>query len=239
MKLEVEYTINEGLSLWDGRCGILLDYIFDNEVKAWSDMPDICRHRMETGTGEFGRNHFLLFTHAHCDHYSKAYVAEYCSIYTPRIYGLGVPESNLPVMRPEPGVAVLEVEGYRILMFQTKHQGNGPFAEVANSILCIGSGNDWYVSLGDSVLSRKLLTEMQFYGVTEPEAVFSNLYQIYPESQRNIVKAMNARHNYCIHFPFRQNDEFGICKQITRFIEKSDDPFLKKMMVPEPMSRIL
>ena len=27
MSLEVEYTINEGLSFWDGSSGILLDYI--------------------------------------------------------------------------------------------------------------------------------------------------------------------------------------------------------------------
>lgn len=239
MKLEVEYTVNEGLSLWDGSCGILLDYLFDNEVKAWSDMPDICRHRMGTRTREFGRNHILLFTHAHCDHYSQKYVTEYCENYTPRIYGPGIPESNLQVFSPEPGVSVLDVEGYRILMFKTRHQGNGPFAEITNSVLCIGSDDNWYVTLGDSILNRQLLEQMVFYGVAEPEAVFSNLYQIVPESQRAMIKALQAHHNFVIHYPFRQNDAYGIYRQVTRFIEKAKDPFLKTLIVPEPLSRIL
>ena len=77
MTLEVEYTINEGLSFWDGSNGILLDYVFDNTVTAWSDMPDLCRHRMRTKRREFARPHMLLFSHAHCDHYSRKYMQEY------------------------------------------------------------------------------------------------------------------------------------------------------------------
>ena len=239
MKLEVEYTVNEGLSFWNGSCGILLDYLFDDEVTAWSDMPDICRHRMITKTREFGRNHFLLFTHAHCDHYSRRYVKEYCETYPYRIYGIGVPESNLPVLRPESGVAVLELEGYKVLMFQTRHQGNGSYAEIENSVLCVGSGDDWYISCGDSILSRRLLEEMRFYGISEPEAVFVNMYQIFPESQRSILKAMNARRYFCIHHPFRQNDEFTTYRQTVRFIERTDDPFLKELILPEPLTRIV
>lgn len=239
MKLEVEYTINEGLSFWDGRCGILLDYIFDNAVTAWSDMPDLVRHRMHTKTREFGRNHFLVFSHGHSDHYSKKYLREYLEDYPARIFGTGIPESNLQAFSPEAGVQIMEQEGYRIVTVRTQHQGTGEQAAITNSLVCIGSGDSWYVQLGDSILTEQTLAQMQRYGVRQPEAVFVNLYQIVPAAQRRLIEQVEAKKVFCVHFPFRQNDEYGIYRQLVRFIEKAPDPFLKTMIIPEPMSRLL
>lgn len=239
MKLEVEYSINEGLSFWNGNCGILLDYIFDNEVTAWSDMPDICRHRMLTKSREFARNHFLLFSHGHCDHYSKAYMKEYLENYPARVFGIGIAESNLLVECPEPGVSLLELEGYRVVIIETAHQGTGTASEIQNSLVCIGSGNDWYVQLGDSILTDQILKQMSRYGVYRPEAMFVNLYQIVPQAQRRLLQQIGARNVFCVHYPFKQNDEYGIYRQLTSFITKAPDPFLKTMIVPMPMSRLM
>ncbi len=239
MRLEVEYTINEGLSFWDGNYGILLDYLFDNKVTAWSDMPDLCLHRMVTKTREFGRSHMLLFSHAHCDHYSAKYVRKYMEDYDAEIYGVGVPESNLPILSMGRGVGILEYAGYRIVLIRTKHQGTGAQAKIRNAMVCIGSGRDWYVQLGDSILSEETLELMAEYGVEPPRAVFCNLYQIVPQGQRKLIQQMNAEKVFCIHFPFRQNDEYGIYRQIIHFKEKAADPFLKRVIVPDPMSRLL
>ena len=238
MKLEVEYTINEGVSIWNGSCGALVDYLFFNDIHIWSGMPDVCRHRMLTRSREFGRDHILLFTHAHADHYSPVYIKEYKKLYEPRVFGLGIPESDLPAERPEEGVAVVRAGGYTVVMLETRHQGNGDFAQIRNSMLCIGSEGGWCVHCGDSILSRHVLEQMRDYGVEEPEAVFVNLYQIFPAAQRGIVQAMRAKRVYCVHYPFLQDDRYGIHHQNVSFLRDTDDPFLKTVVVPEPLSRL-
>ena len=148
-------------------------------------------------------------------------------------------ESNLPIRQTEPGSGIVEYAGYRIVVIRTAHQGTGEQADILNTIVCIGSGSDWYVQLWDSILTGATLETMRDYGVEEPRAVFANLYQIVPQSQRKMIELMGAENVFCIHYPFRQNDEYGIYRQIVRFIEKANDPFLDDMIVPDPMSRIL
>lgn len=239
MKPVVFYSINEGVFFWNGQHGVMVDYLFDNLVTAWSDMPDSTHRRMLERSGEFSREHTLLFTHSHPDHYSQKHVREYMQLYSSSIYGTGVPESNLIPVSLGPGEALLELPGCKVFIIQAEHQGRGDKFRVENSVLCVVVEGNWYLHLGDSVLDDALLTKLERCGMGIPEAVFANYYHIIPEDQRDFLKRLHARHTFGIHFPFEENDEYHIKLRLTKFLKNGFDPFLKEIVVPEPMSRIL
>lgn len=108
MKPVVFFSINEGLFLWNGHHGFLVDYLFDNHVAVWSDLPDSTRRRM------LFREHTLLFTHSHPDHYSRRHLREYLELYDSGVYGAGIPESNLSPGECGFGESLLELPGFQV-----------------------------------------------------------------------------------------------------------------------------
>ena len=238
MKPIVFYTINEGLFFWNGQHGLMLDYLFDNTVPAWSDLPDLTHQHMLGHAGEFSRNHTLLFTHSHPDHYSRRYTQEYTAQYISHIYGPGVPESTLTPRPLEPGVSTLRLPGYRVLILSTRHQG-GDEPPMGNTMLCLETEGSWYLHLGDSILTGELLQTLARYGVAAPEAIFSNYYHIVPKRQRELLIQLHGQHTFAIHFPFPEDDAYNIRHRLTRFLSNAREPFLQDVVMPESMSRIL
>lgn len=239
MKTVVFYSINAGLFLWNGQHGLLLDYLFDNQIAAWSDLPAPAHRRMLERSGEFSREHTLLFTHSHSDHYSRKYVQEYAQLYSARLYGFGIPESNLNSQCLESGVWLLELPGYRVLILETEHQGAAGPLKIENSLLCVETEDGWYVDCGDSVLNEAMLAKTDRWGVRDPVAAFVNYYHILPQKQREFLGHLQARRIFAIHFPFSENDTYNIKGRLKKLLSNSTDPILQQVLIPEPMRRIL
>ena len=116
MELQIYHSVNEGLYLWNGTSGLLIDGLHRGRKTGFSDTSEQYICMMRQGRSFFAKPNDLLFTHIHEDHYDQALVDEFQQRYPGRIvYAPGLDKDNIQdVLRKEVGnvfVHVLEDAG--------------------------------------------------------------------------------------------------------------------------------
>ena len=74
MKLQIYHGVNAELYIWNGKTGILVDFLHTKSPRGISDMPKRYIAMMEAGKYFFGQTSDVLLTHGHPDHYNEELV---------------------------------------------------------------------------------------------------------------------------------------------------------------------
>ena len=72
MELQIYHSVNEGLYLWNGTSGLLIDGLHRGREIGFSDTSEQYICMMRQGRSFFAKPNDLLFTHIHEDHYDPA-----------------------------------------------------------------------------------------------------------------------------------------------------------------------
>ena len=72
MELQIYHSVNEGLYLWNGTSGLLIDGLHRGREIGFSDTSEQYICMMRQGRSFFAKPNDLLFTHIHEDHYDQA-----------------------------------------------------------------------------------------------------------------------------------------------------------------------
>ena len=124
MELQIYHSVNEGLYLWNGTSGLLIDGLHRGRETGFSDTSEQYICMMRQGRSFFAKPNDLLFTHIHEDHYNQALVDEFQQRYPGRIvYAPGLDKDNIQPVVLEHGIARMQIEEYEVYAFTTVHDG--------------------------------------------------------------------------------------------------------------------
>ena len=188
MKLQIFHTVNAGLYIWNGMSGLLVDALHGGSSDGFSDTREEYLSLMRNRKSFFGQTNDVLLTHLHPDHYDAALTEEYLELYPDsRIYGPGLPASNVWAEESEPGIWRLSMRGYTIHAFRTLHDGKPYEGESHLSYLITSNGQNLWIS-GDAVFTSEDVERVnRIAGEREIDAAFVMVYQIGNRARQQIL----------------------------------------------------
>lgn len=225
--IDVYYTVNSGIYLWNGTHGLMIDYLFDGGI-GWSGMSEDCVERMRRDLGEFRHPHSLLFSHRHGDHFSAELARAHQEFYP-------AADCLIPDMHEAKPVQY-EAGGWTVLFFPAAHQGRENRREEAVYVICAHAEGQWFIHCSDAVLDEALCERMRAEGVGSPAAAFVNLYHL---AEPGILQKMKPGHMFCIHLPLEKDDIFGFRHQCEQLMQKNRDRLPGNISMAQPFSRLL
>ncbi|WMI81783.1 MBL fold metallo-hydrolase [Anaerotignum sp. MB30-C6] len=207
---------------------ILLDGLYKDLGKNFTDLPEWAWKLMKKGKGELGNVDYLLFSHSHYDHYYSPYFYEYMA--ANEVKGI-----CFPPMDDTPGLAaaqgdfadkkikldynneaILE-QGIKLKVFTTRHVDK-QFYHVKNQ--CFRLDLDG-VKLG-------FLSDVDYYeedfaqeeDFTADIAFVTPIFYNHPKGRRILRDIMKVKETIIYHLPSPEDDRFMYYKMAQRDVEK-------------------
>ena len=209
MELQIYHSVNEGLYLWNGKSGLLIDGLHRGKRTGFSDTPERYVRMMRQGTSFFAKPNDLLFTHMHEDHYDQAMVEEFLERYPGRIvYAPGLDKDNIQPVVLEHGIARMQMEDYEVYAFTTVHDGKA-YEQVPHCSYLIHGKNRWIWVSGDAILTPELADRIRTYtGQEKVWKSFVMVYQISSDSGKTFLKKLAPEQICLYHLPYPKDDEY-------------------------------
>lgn len=224
-KIKVTFLVNAAVLLEYNGTKLLVDGIYDEKGHCFSNLSAKQWKDLKEGNGDFSDIGYLLFTHAHGDHFSAERVAEYLEYQRPKaiflpwcdIEAFGAlrkkaEEKGIPcvlpdaalckrtIFRPEPDIAI------RVLW--TGHLDK-LYRDVVHFCYLLTCGEKNILLTADVDFTKESFAELQ--GIT-PDAVFVNPLMIQSKEGRRLLfgGALQAKTRIIYHIPFAGDDKMGI-----------------------------
>lgn len=208
MKLRIYHTVNEGLYLWNGRSGLLIDALHGGVSEGFSDMPEKYKKLMMEKKSFFRETNDLLFTHLHDDHYDAGLVELFAQLNpSSYFYGPGLDKNNVSVVKSDNHFDYMKMRDYQIYAFDTEHDGK-QYAGYPHRSYLIECGEERIWISGDALFSEKLADDVcrACDGKTIDRA-FVNVYQIGSRNNLNFLQAIAPKDIYLYHLPYPEDDK--------------------------------
>ncbi len=226
-KIKVTFLVNAAVLLEYDGVKLLLDGIYDKRGHCFSNLSAKQWEDLKKGSGDFSNIGYLLFTHAHGDHFSAERVAEYLDYQRPKAIFLpwcdtdafevlrkkaekkGIP-CVLPdaalckrtIFRPEPDVAI------RVLW--TGHLDK-LYQDVVHFCYLLTCGTKNILFTADVDFTKESFAELQGIAL---DAVFVNPLMMQSKEGRRLLfdGILQAKTQIVYHIPFAGEDKMGIRK---------------------------
>ncbi len=250
--LRVTLVANAGLLLEYGGVTLLLDGIYGREGHPFSTLSDEVWQRMLSGAHPFERIDYLLFTHAHPDHFSPEMTLEFLAHRSVRGAFLpdtrSVRESGLAEVLARGGTpAVLLSEAtdhaaYQIepevgvRAFRTLHLDK-EFARVRHFCYLVTFGKKRVLFTGDVDYVHE---EFRQLGSEPLRAAFvTPLFFNVLRTGRFFHGVLNADMICVYHVPFRQDDSMDMRPRLRRDLALWDEDHPPAAALTEPFERLM
>lgn len=209
MELQIYHSVNEGLYLWNGKSGLLIDGLHRGKETGFSDTPERYIRMMRQGKSFFAKPNDLLFTHMHEDHFDQELVDEFINRYPERIvYAPGLDRSKIQPVVLEQGIARMQIEEYEIYAFTTVHDGK-QYEQKPHCSYLIQWKNRWVWISGDAVLVPELADRIRTYtGQDGIWKAFVMVYQISSRSGKEFLKSLAPEQICLYHLPYPEDDKY-------------------------------
>ena len=212
MELQIYHSVNEGLYLWNGTSGLLIDGLHRGRGIGFSDTSEQYICMMRQGRSFFAKPNDLLFTHIHEDHYDQALVDEFQQRYPGRIvYAPGLDKDNIQPVVLEHGIARMQIEEYEVYAVTTVHDGK-IYEDEPHCSYLIRWKNRWIWVSGDAILVPELADRIRTYtGRDNVWKAFVMVYQISSESGKAFLKKLAPEQICLYHLPYPEDDRYHFC----------------------------
>lgn len=223
MNLQIYHTVNEGLYLWNGETGLLIDALHRGRGSGFSDTSDVYIRRMEQKKSFFQKPNDLLFTHTHGDHYDETLTDCFLKLYPGRhLFAPGLDRNNIQPVVLEEGVARMQMESYEIYVFTTEHDGLR-FADYPHCSYLIRWEDTWIWVSGDARLTPILAEKIARYTRGDKiEKVFVMVYQIAAKDGRDFLRKLSPKEIILYHLPYPEDDCYHFHKTAEQMCRKCE-----------------
>ncbi len=222
-KLVVTSLFNCGVLIKSQDATILVDGI-NKGSESFDGLSESAIHKLMNCEEPFGAVDYLLFTHDHKDHLDRDRLREY--IKKNGVRGIFVPNGS------DPPKGQLELGESTLTYFRTTHLE--PIAKPVDHcglLLEIG-GKKIYFS-GDSEFRTMEQTE-NLRGISV-DIAFYNPFHLNMPAGRDIMKSVNAKHNFIYHLPSMEKDQYAIRKRALSDFDKYREDLSGLKLILEPM----
>ncbi len=250
--LRVTLVANAGLLLEYGGVTLLLDGIYGREGHPFSNLSDETWRKLLDAERPFERIDYLLFTHAHPDHFSPAMTLEYLErrsvkgVFLPDTRGMRV--SGLPELLEKkeiPAVFLSEATdhaAYRIepeicvRAFRTLHLER-EFERVKHFCYLLDFGGKRVLFTADVDYVHEELSQA---GREPLRAAFVNPLFFNVLRTGKFFRGTLDTETVCVyHVPFRQDDSMGMRGRLERDLALWDEDRPPAVTLTEPFERLL
>ncbi len=222
----------------------------NRDTEYFAGLPQDIYDKLMNREEPFGDINYLLFTHDHKDHMDGERLAEYAAknkvkgIFLPRsddsrelglIEILSREDPRPPVIQPPFGAKEhweFEAGAGGLTYFATSHLAPVDRAVNHHALLLEMQGKRIYFS-GDSEF-RTPEQQENLYGV-DVDIAFFNPFHLNMSAGREIIKSVNARHNFIYHLPPEEKDQFSMRKQTVRDQKKYEKDLPKLKLILDTM----
>lgn len=241
--LRVTLVSNAGLLVEYGGTTLLLDGIYGKEGHPFSNLPPETWRKLTEGEPPFEKIDYLLFTHAHPDHFSPEMTKEYLG--KQRVKGVFLPDtrsvrkSGLPELLNErsiPAVFLSEqtdhasyrIEpGLTVRAFSTRHLDK-KFYSVHHFCYLISFGEKNILFTADVDYTAEDFSRIQHFSL---RAAFVNPLFYNDLRRRRFFHGTLEPEKWCIyHIPFSEDDGMHmrsvLAKEILSWPPEQQDPFI-------------
>lgn len=225
METNIFHSVNEGLYLWNGNTGILIDGIHSGQEIGFSPMPLELEHQMEQRSGLFAHLDGVLFTHLHSDHFdAKRLSVLRRQADPPEIYCSQLSDSMISEKLSDSNICHVKIGEADIFAKDTIHDGEA-FAQEAHQSFLIHMGKECFFIAGDALLVPQDADIFLSYANKSVDAVFLNIYHAMSEAAHEFLQKLQPRRVFLYHFPYPQDDAYGYY----RWAKQADRRFSKKL----------
>ena len=250
--LRVKLVANAGLLLEYQGTTMLVDGIFGSEAHAFSNFSPEVWQQMLRGEPPFQKIDYLLFTHAHTDHFSPEMTLTYLKQRpvkglflpdTPEISESGLTawlqEKKIPcallsqrtdraVFRPEPGILV------RALC--TRHRDK-KFEHVQHLCYLLTFGEKNVLITADLDYTTETLQQIE--DIPLHAAFINPLFFSVLRRKRFFKGELHAEHLCIYHVPFAEDDHLNMRPILQRDLEQWESTRGRVIALTEPLQEIL
>lgn len=208
MKLQIFHTVNEGLYLWNGKSGLLIDALHGGVSEGFSNMPEKYKRLMTEKKSIFRKTNDVLFTHLHDDHYDAELVGIFAGLNPDSyFYGPGLEKNNTSVVQSNNGLDFMKMRDYNIIAFHTKHDGKPYVGYPHRSYIVEWEDERIWVS-GDALFSDELAEDvLDTCGGKRIDRAFVNVYQIGSRNNLSFLQKIHPKEIYLYHLPYPEDDK--------------------------------
>ncbi len=223
MSIIVHSTANAGIVLDFSGKRFWIDALHDRNTSHYSIVTPEMRERMYEDPA---LNHpdYLLYTHAHSDHFSRQLAIEAMAKYPDAQL---VIEGNKGIdrqIRLRNAVETLELGNVRLECFRLTHAGKG-LEGCRNYALYLEADGQSVLAPGDCRVACPELLEWienrEKAGKPPIDLLCLNFPWLALGAGRDAVDLIGAKHALFFHMPFPEDDVFGYGKQVGKILEKT------------------
>lgn len=207
---------------------ILLDGLYKDLGKNFTDLPAWAWKQMKKGQGELGNIEYLLFSHSHYDHYYSPYFNEYMAanevkgICFPPIdetTGLAAAEAEFAdkiIAFDKNEEAVLE-QGIKVKKFTLRHVDK-QFYAIPNQCFRLDLDGVKLAFLSDADYDEAAFAQEKDF--TADIAFVTPIFYNHPKGRRILHDVMKVKKIVIYHLPSPEDDRFMYFKMAQRDVEK-------------------
>lgn len=207
---------------------ILLDGLYKDLGKNFTDLPEWAWKLMKKGKGELANVDYLLFSHSHYDHYYSPYFSEYMAVND--VKGI-----CFPLIDSTPGLAVAEAEfankriqfdinneavldqGIKLKIFTTRHVDK-QYYHIPNQCFRLDLEGMKLAFLSDVDYYEEDFTKEKDF--TADIAFVTPIFYNHPKGRKILREHIKAKETIIYHLPSPEDDRFMYFKMAQRDVEK-------------------
>ena len=206
---------------------ILLDGLYKDLGKNFTDLPEWAWKLMKKGKGELANVDYLLFSHSHYDHYYSPYFNEYMAAnevkgicFPPIDETTGLPEAvaeytDKVIHLDKNNEAILD-QGIELKVFTTRHVDK-QYYDVPNQCFRLNLSGIKLAFLSDVDYYEEAFAEEDF---TADIAFVTPIFYNHPKGRRILRDIMKVKETIIYHLPSPEDDRFMYFKMAQRDVEK-------------------
>ena len=234
METVVFHTVNAGLYLLCGTCGILIDGLHRGAEIGLSDTPEEVIRQLAVPGGIFPRLDAVLFTHLHLDHFDRLkLLALLQTPYPPLVYGPELPETSVDARQISPKAHSFSVKDAQILALDTLHDG-GEYRNTPHQSFLARFRQESLFIAGDALLQEAEADYLRDFSPVPISAAFVNFYQALSAQGQSFLRRLRPERILLCHLPFRRDDRFHYLSLAQR-AQRLFPPDLPPLEIPAHM----
>ncbi|MDD3394827.1 MAG: hypothetical protein PHG19_09335 [Anaerotignum sp.] len=219
---------NAGVFVFHKGVKILLDGLYKDLGRNFTDLPAWAWELMKKGKGELANVAYLLFSHSHYDHYYSPYFMDYMT--ANQVKGICFPpiDDTMGLATAEAGFAdkiikfdknneALLEQGIKLKMFTTRHVDKKYYA-VPNQCFRLDLDGVRLAFLSDvDYYEEDFAKEIDF---TADIAFVTPIFYNHPKGRKILRDIIKAKEIIIYHLPSPEDDRFMYFKMAQRDAEK-------------------
>ena len=207
-RIQIFHSLNSGIFLEKNGTCLAVDTIHEGPVQGMNQMSGQLLNELRTCTGFFARINALLFTHIHCDHFSKTLLEEYRTTdygKTVPVYCPGYRRNTLPLTKITQEIDKSVIGPFTVYFLTTKHDAE-KFRDVYHRAVLVQTEEENVFIAGDTLLQNADLVRIQENICTRLDTVILNPYQAIAPEGKKLLKEMDTRKILLYHIPEKRID---------------------------------